>query len=55
VLSKAVKLASSIIGAEYAHKLVEEYPAAIIAGKPIDAPEPLPKKPGIFSRFFRQG
>ena len=55
VLSKAVKLASSLVGAEYARKLVEEYPAAIIAGKPIDAPEPLPKKPGIFARFFGQG
>ena len=52
VLSKAVKLASSLVGAEYAQKLVEEYPAAIIAGKPIDAPEPIRKKPGFFSRFF---
>ena len=54
VLSKAFKRALSLVGADYAHKLVEEYPAAIIAGKPIDAPEPLPEKPGIFSRFFRQ-
>jgi len=55
VLSKAFKLASSLIGAEYAHKLVKEYPAAIIAGKHIDAPEALPKKPGLFSRLLRQG
>jgi hypothetical protein len=34
---------------------VKEYPAAIIAGKHIDAPEALPKKPGLFSRLLRQG
>jgi protein-tyrosine phosphatase len=51
-LSKALRAASSIIGAEHARRLVEDYPAAIVAGKPFYPPEPIRKKLGIFSRFF---
>lgn len=52
VLSKAVEYAASLVGPDYARKLVEDYPAAIIAGKTFDIPEPIRKKPGLFSRFF---
>ena len=52
ILSKAVEYAASLVGPEYARKLVEDYPAAIIAGKTFDIPEPIRKKPGFFSRFF---
>ena len=53
-LSKAVSAASSVIGSEGARRLVEDYPEAIINGRPIYAPEPLPKKPGVFYRLFGQ-
>ena len=51
-LSKALKAASSIIGPEHARRLVEDYPAAIVAGKTFYAPEPMAKKRAILSRFF---
>lgn len=54
ILSEAVKIASSLIGAEHARKLVEEYPAAIVDGKSFDAPEPLRKKSSFFLRFLGQ-
>lgn len=41
VLSGAVKAAASLIGKDNALKLVQEYPAAIIAGKTVNAPEPV--------------
>lgn len=40
LLSEAVRAASSLIGEPDARKLVEDYPAAIIAGESIDVPEP---------------
>lgn len=52
VLSTARDIAASLIGIDLAFKLVDEFPADIIAGKPIDVPEPIHKKASFFSRFF---
>jgi protein-tyrosine phosphatase len=52
VLSTARDVAASLIGADLAFKLVDEYPSDIINGRAIVVPEPVPKKPGFFSRFF---
>lgn len=52
VLSRAVDRAASLIGAKQVHKLIDDYPAAIVAGKVFYAPEPVPPKSGFFSRFF---
>jgi protein-tyrosine phosphatase len=54
VLSKAVAHAASLVGPAYARKMVEDYPAAIIAGKSFDIPEPIPEKRGFFSRLARR-
>jgi protein-tyrosine phosphatase len=53
-LSKAVRAASQIIGPDSARCLVEDYPAAIVAGKPFYAPEPLRKKTNFFLRLIGQ-
>lgn len=52
VLSEAVTIAASLVGPDYAGKLVEEYPAAIIAGQPIYPPEPSAKKLSFFARLL---
>ena len=52
ILSKAVELAGSLVGSDYARKLVEDFPAAIIAGRPFDVPEPIPKKLNFFARLL---
>jgi len=51
VLSFAVEYAASLVGSEYARKLVGDYPAAIVAGKPVNIPEPIPEKRTFFSRL----
>jgi protein-tyrosine phosphatase len=52
VLSAARDIAVNLVGADLAFKLVDEFPADIICGKPIDIPEPIHKKASFFSRFF---
>ncbi len=52
VLSEAIGLASQSAGFDYIHKLVNDFPAAIIAGESFDVPEPIPKKLNFFMRFF---
>jgi protein-tyrosine phosphatase len=47
LLSEAGKVASSLVGPADALKLVQDYPAAIIAGESIQAPEPLSRKKGF--------
>jgi protein-tyrosine phosphatase len=54
VLSKAVECAASLVGPDYARKLVEDYPAAIIAGKTFDIPEPIPQKRSFFFNVFHR-
>jgi len=53
LLSEAVERASSWVGPVYAHKLVENYPAALIAGLPVDIPEPIGKKQHFFFRLMQ--
>ena len=54
VLSKAAERAASLVGPDYARKLVEDYPAAIIAGKTFDIPEPTPQKRSFFFNVFHR-
>jgi protein-tyrosine phosphatase len=51
VLSKAVAVASYLVGFPYVHKLVKEFPEAIIAGRSIELPQPISVKKEYFSGF----
>ena len=42
ILSAGVRAAEKIAGKELAKRMVEEYPKAVIEGKKIDVPEPIP-------------
>jgi protein-tyrosine phosphatase len=42
ILSAGVKAAERIVGKEAAKKMVTEYPEAVIEGKKLDIPEPMP-------------
>jgi len=54
VLSKALEYAASLLGPDYARKLVEDYPSAIITGKTFNIPEPVRKKKNFFLRFLNR-
>jgi hypothetical protein len=46
-----VEQAALLVGRDYARKLVEDYPAAIIAGRPVAVPEPAPARK---KRFYQR-
>jgi tyrosine-protein phosphatase YwqE len=51
ILSKAVKAAKDLVDGDYAGKLVNDYPAAIVEGKDLLVPEPVAAKRTFFSRL----
>jgi protein-tyrosine phosphatase len=52
VLSKAVVAAIQVVDFPYIHRLVTEFPASIVAGRPFDIPQPQPAKGRQFSVFL---
>lgn len=53
VLSGAVRAAKRMVDADYVEKLVNQFPAAIIAGQTFTAPEAVAEEKGFLSRIFR--
>ncbi len=53
LLSEAVERAASLVGPVYARTLVEDNPAAIIAGAPFAIPAPIEKKKHFFLRWLQ--
>ncbi len=56
LLSHALRAAKGIVDAGYAEKLVNEFPAAIVAGIDLEMPEPVAEPKGLFSKvpFLRR-
>jgi len=52
LLSAARAAAASLVGGAYAEMLVDKIPGQIISGAPVNIPEPIRKKQGLFRRFL---
>ena len=54
ILSKALKATKDLVDPDYAEKLFNEFPLAIVDGKDFIPPQPIPETPGLFARIMRR-